>query len=133
MSLKKWTPEFKAKFVEMFKANDFNISKACENMRVSRQTFYDAKEKDAEFAREVDEAREDMIDEVENALLKNAKEGNVTAQIFFLKTQAAHRGYTERSDIKVQQTHSFDPSKLSDEELSTYISLREKMAQKDAE
>lgn len=42
------------------------------------------------------EAREVLLDEVEDALYLNAVEtNNVAAQIFLLKTQARHRGYIE--------------------------------------
>lgn len=44
-----------------------------------------------------EDAIEQTIDKVENAFFKNCFEGNVTAQIFFLKTRARHRGYVEKA------------------------------------
>lgn len=48
----------------------------------------------------VTDAREAMIDLAEGKLYANINEGDNTAIIFFLKTQAKHRGYVER----VEQT-----------------------------
>lgn len=48
-----------------------------------------------------DDAREKMIDYAEGALYKQIQEGNITAIIFFLKTQGRKRGngYSERTEI----------------------------------
>ena len=45
------------------------------------------------------EAKERMIDFAESKLLANIKSGDNTAIIFYLKTQAKHRGYIERAEI----------------------------------
>jgi len=45
------------------------------------------------------EAKERMIDFAESKLLANIKAGDNTAIIFYLKTQAKHRGYIERAEI----------------------------------
>ena len=44
------------------------------------------------------EARESSIDLAESKLMEAIKAGNLTAIIFFLKTQGKSRGYTERSE-----------------------------------
>lgn len=44
----------------------------------------------------VEEAKEGMTDFVESQLFKAIKEGNIAAIIFYLKTQAKDRNYTER-------------------------------------
>ena len=46
-----------------------------------------------------DECRETFVDNVESALYKEALGGNVTAQIFILKTLGKTRGYVERQEI----------------------------------
>lgn len=45
------------------------------------------------------EAKERMIDFAESKLYQNIKEGDNTAIIFYLKTQAKHRGYIERAEV----------------------------------
>lgn len=45
------------------------------------------------------EARERMIDFAESKLYQNIKSGDNTAIIFYLKTQAKHRGYIERAEV----------------------------------
>uniref|UniRef100_A0A6M3JU03 Uncharacterized protein n=1 Tax=viral metagenome TaxID=1070528 RepID=A0A6M3JU03_9ZZZZ len=42
------------------------------------------------------ECKERLLDLAESQLLKNIKEGDNTAIIFYLKTQGKHRGYVER-------------------------------------
>lgn len=42
-----------------------------------------------------DGENERIVDIAENGLIKNLKKGNLTAQIFVLKTKGKHRGYTE--------------------------------------
>lgn len=57
------------------------------NMQIAVCTFYDWKKKYPKFSEAV-KKNKDIVDfEVENALLKNALEGNVTAQIFWLKNR----------------------------------------------
>jgi len=45
------------------------------------------------------QAREHMIDFAESKLYQNIKGGDNTAIIFYLKTQAKHRGYIERAEV----------------------------------
>ena len=57
------------------------------NMGIATSTLYEWKKKNKEFS-ETLKKNKDIVDfEVENALLKSAMEGNVTAQIFWLKNR----------------------------------------------
>ena len=57
------------------------------NMGIDRTTLYRWKKKDCNILNAL-KRNKDIVDfEVENALLKNAMEGNVTAQIFWLKNR----------------------------------------------
>lgn len=57
------------------------------NMGIHVSTLYDYKNKSTEI-RDALKKNKDIVDyEVENALLKNALNGNVTAQIFWLKNR----------------------------------------------
>ena len=53
------------------------------------------------------EAREGALDLAESKLIKLIKEGNLTAIIFFLKTQGKHRGYVERQELEVATDFEF--------------------------
>ena len=48
----------------------------------------------------VKEARESLIDDAESELQKQMFKGNITALIFFLKTQGKVRGYVERQEYE---------------------------------
>ena len=81
-------------FLEIYKAESFNITAACRKLKIPRDTYYKWLEDD-KFAKSIAHAREGLIDIVESALLKKIREGNMTAIIFFLKCQAKSRGYIE--------------------------------------
>ena len=76
-----------------------NIYEVCKATGINRRTIYNWIDKYPEFKEGVEDIREIIIDNVETSLYKNATEkNNVIAQIFFLKTQAKHRGYVETKD-----------------------------------
>ena len=75
------------------------ISTAVKKVGISRGTFYNYVEADPDFKKAVQEIEEASIDFVESALLKQIKEGNTTATIFFLKTRGKKRGYVERTEV----------------------------------
>jgi len=86
-------------FLEALRNLHGNISEACKSCGISRRTFYDWKEGHPAFREAYEDITEMVIDTVESALYKGILEGNVTAQIFFLKCRAKHRGYVERQEI----------------------------------
>lgn len=63
---------------------DLQISK---NIGIQQSTFYDWKLKHAEFSEALKRSKDVADYEVENALFKKAKMGDVTAQIFWLKNR----------------------------------------------
>lgn len=58
----------------------------------------------------LEEARERVIDEVEDAFTQRAIKGDTTAAIFFLKTRARERGYDQdyRADIEAVTRAALD-------------------------
>lgn len=87
-----------AKINEWLKEDNFTLLKGwaregltdeqiAKNMGIATSTFYEWKKKNSEFSNAL-KRNKDVVDfEVENALLKSAMEGNVTAQIFWLKNR----------------------------------------------
>lgn len=68
------------------------------NMGIDRTTLYRWKKKECNINNAL-KRNKDIVDfEVENALLKNAMEGNVTAQIFWLKNRKKNE-WRERVEI----------------------------------
>lgn len=57
------------------------------NIGINVKTLYDWKNKQSKICNALKKNREIVDFEVENALLKNAMNGNVTAQIFWLKNR----------------------------------------------
>lgn len=80
------------------------------NMGIATSTYYEWKNKYPEFA-EALKKNKDIVDyEVENALLKNALDGNVTAQIFWLK----NRKKNEWRDKVEYETNNDDLNKVKE-------------------
>lgn len=90
--------------------SDGNISKACGMTNISRTTIYDWINKDDTFQEKVNSVGEELLDMVEDQLLKQIREGNLTATIFYLKTKGQSRGYIEKQ--YVNQVQSFKADEL---------------------
>ena len=89
------------------------IAHIADSLSVTRHTVYKAINRyDAWNA--VNEAKETMLDSVENVLLDKAMSGNMTAIIFLLKTQGKHRGYIERQQIEHIENAIAIPSHIID-------------------
>ena len=86
-------------FLEIFEKSACNISVACKKLNISRTTFYQWREQDSNFAEEMHNLIEAEKDYAETTIKKFMREGNLTATIFFLKTQCKDRGYVERQEI----------------------------------
>ena len=76
------------------------ITSACAIANVSRTSYYSYYNDDDEFAKEVDEVSNIALDFAESQLFDLIKDKNITAIIFFLKTQGRHRGYSERIEYE---------------------------------
>ena len=62
------------------------------------------------------DCREIFVDNVESAIYSEALKGNVTAQIFILKTLGKSRGYVERQEV-ASMNINIDWDSLTDTEL----------------
>ncbi len=79
-----------------------NLTKVAQAFRCARQTITRIVRVNPDVKEVVDEARERIIDDVEDAFIQKAIRGDTTASIFFLKTRARERGYDQdfRADIE---------------------------------
>jgi len=101
----------KALFLEAYKRK-LTITRACEAVGITRRTFYNWLNTDPEFRARFEETREALIDLAEAKLFELIKRGNLGAIIFYLKTQAKHRGYTDRPEEASQQVKIIVPLEL---------------------
>ena len=90
------SPRCTAKQVsEALLKSDGNLTAAASKLGVTRQAVYNyIKRYDLQSV--LDQARENMVDEAVGQLHKLVRDGNLGATIFYLKTQAKGRGFTER-------------------------------------
>jgi len=70
------------------------------NLGIALSTFYDYKDKHSEFSESLKKGKEIVDYEVENALLKNALNGNVTAQIYWLNNRKPKQWKNKRENIE---------------------------------
>lgn len=99
------------------------ISVAARRLGVTRSSVYSAINKHASVREAVEDARERTTDLAEGKLFSKISEGDMTAIIFYLKTQAKGRGYVERQEHN--HSGSIDLRKLNamtDEELEKLAS-----------
>ena len=77
-----------------------NLSAVARSFGKSRTWLYNIlNDKYPELWDIVEEARASLIDDAESELQKQMFKGNITALIFFLKTQGKGRGYVERQEV----------------------------------
>lgn len=105
-----WLTEDKLTLLEGWARAGLVDEQIANNMGIATSTYYDWKNKYPEFA-EALKKNKDIVDyEVENALLKNALDGNVTAQIFWLK----NRKKNEWRDKVEYETNNDDLNKVKE-------------------
>ena len=74
-----------------------NSEQIAEFLGISRTTFYSIMKRDPEVSERYKRGRAKVIGSVGKSLIQNALEGNITAQIFYMKTQA---GWKETEGIE---------------------------------
>jgi len=101
----------KKAFISAYARLNGNVTLTCKSIGISRRIYYTWAEEDKKFKQEVDDSYEEVKDWVESKLLKLIENDNVTAIIFYLKTQCKDRGYIE--------------PKSGDENINKHIDLKE--------
>lgn len=95
-------PLDKEKIKEMLIKCNGNVTRVALSMKCARGSLQRIIRTNPDVKEILDEARERVIDEVEDAFTQKAIAGDTTAAIFFLKTRARDRGYDQdfRADIQ---------------------------------
>ncbi|MCM3903666.1 MAG: hypothetical protein ND866_18350 [Pyrinomonadaceae bacterium] len=89
----------KQELVDALIRNDGNMASTARAFGCSRALVWQHVDKDPKLRELTDDLNETFIDEAESQLYKHIRDGNVVATIFFLKTKARHRGYSERLEL----------------------------------
>lgn len=107
------TQKNKTLFLARFVATG-NISEACKQCDIGRQTYYDWLKKDQDFALAFSFAEESLLDFAEGKLMKMIDDKVPAAVLFFLKCKGRERGYIEPTNINLQgsmkHSHTHDVS-----------------------
>lgn len=107
------------KFLKALEKCGNNKARAAKRIGVTYRTIANWQNEDAEFAEQVRDVHESMLDDVVESLYQQARGkkevdeetgdvtysgGNAIAAMFVLKTQAAHRGFVEKKQLEVAGT-----------------------------
>lgn len=87
------------KMISALKESNGFVSKACYILGCSRTHFYNKLKDYSTVQQTLEDIREERNDYVENKLMRQIENDNLTAIIFYLKTQAKGRGYVERNEV----------------------------------
>lgn len=105
MTVKKLRGKKKAMYDALYNSLG-NVSAAVNKTGIGRSTHYKWMKENPNYKEAVDNLEEVTHDFVENQLFKKIKQGDKTCIIFYLKTKAKERGYTEKQEV--QHSGSFE-------------------------
>lgn len=107
MPLKKKKPLTISQIEEALRKYDGNMTQVANSFGVTRQAI-SKRVNGSETLREItDELKSVLIDKVSNALIEKALSGDITAAIFFLKTQAGWKE-TQVTEQKGELTYNLN-------------------------
>lgn len=110
------TAKHKKMMLEALEASGGNIKTAAKAVGIARHTHYDWLKSDDEYKQAVEDIVEGCIDDVESVLYEAIRAKDITATIFFLKTRAKSRGYTEKveqlTEVKAEVKQEGEQLKL---------------------
>jgi hypothetical protein len=75
------------------------VARAAVKLKCAPSTIYRRMKSSSVVAEVIREERESTLDLAEDKLIEQMNKGNVTALIFYLKTQGKARGYVERTEV----------------------------------
>ena len=91
-------PTAKKQIAAIVEAQGF-VTRACDILGIGRTTFYTYLKRYPTAQQALEDTREKRHEWVESKLMKQIKDDNLTAIIFYLKTQGKHLGYVERQEV----------------------------------
>lgn len=89
--MEKWEKEENLQKLKMWAEKGLTMEEIADHVGVRKMTLYNWCEKSAIIDKTLTDARNQAISEVEGALFKAAINGNITAQIFYLKNRRPDR------------------------------------------
>lgn len=93
-----------------------NLTAVARKFRTTRNRMYRFVDKHPSVKDALEESRERMLDNAESVLYRKVLSGeDTTALIFFLKTQGARRGYTERQHVTMDVNIRREAERLAQE------------------
>ena len=114
-----WLENDKLILLEGWARDGLTEEQIAHNIGIDRTTLYRWKKKDCNIFNALKKGREVVDFEVENALLKSALEGNVTAQIFWLKNRKKERWREKQEFNSDEELSKLD--KLLEEQKNAYM------------
>lgn len=114
--------------VEALAANGLTQQQIADSLGISERTLYNSKRDNADFAEAIKRGRAKGIAVVTNKLMEQCKNGNTTAIIFFLKTQAGWKEttvneHTGKVISQIEKKETLDLSGLTLDELEQLETL----------
>lgn len=79
--------------------NNGHVSRACEDVGISRTMYYNYLNSDPEFKAEIDAIEDNTIELVEQEMLNRIFQGSDKLIEFYLKTKAKKKGYGANIDV----------------------------------
>lgn len=99
------------------------VTEIARRLGCSRSTVYRYKQNHKAIAEAIFEEKEHLLDTAESALLSQVNGGNITAIIFYLKTQGYHRQYGDRSKLDIDGNFITKEKRVDDEKKdAAYVS-----------
>ncbi len=117
--IKEWLEEDNLILLEGWARDGLTEDQIAKNMGITRTTLWEWKKKETNILNALKKGKEVVDFEVENALLKSALEGNVTAQIFWLKNRKKEQWREKQEYGNEQELNKLD--KLLEEQKNAYM------------
>ena len=117
--IKDWLEPDKLVLLEGWARDGLTNEQIATNIGINVKTLYEWKNKESNISNALKKGKEVIDFEVENALLKSALEGNVTAQIFWLKNRKKDQWREKQEFSSDQELEKLD--QLLEEQKNAYL------------